>query len=77
MLYPEIKEAIFWLNQFGAARLTGTGACCFCRVESETKARQVLNEARSKFKGFIAKGVQLSPAHQRLNEAKALAKSCQ
>jgi 4-diphosphocytidyl-2-C-methyl-D-erythritol kinase len=77
MLYPNVKEAISWLQQFGPARLTGTGACCFCRFESESKARQVLNEARSKFKGFIAKGVHLSPAHQRLDEAKAFAKNSQ
>lgn len=68
-LYPPIGEAIDWLNRFGQGRLTGTGACCFCRFESEAEARQVLNEARSTFKGFIAKGVNLSPAHQRLNEA--------
>lgn len=68
-LYPEIGRAISWLDQFGSGRLTGTGACCFCRVESETKAQQVLNEASSEFKGFIAKGVNLSPAIQRQNEA--------
>jgi len=68
-LYPDIKDAISWLNQFGLGRLTGTGACCFSRFESEAKARQVLNEAQSTFKGFVAKGVHLSPAHQRLNEA--------
>lgn len=69
-LHPEIRDAINWLKQFSASRLTGTGACCFARFESESKAQQVLNEAQSKFKGFIAKGVNLSPAIQRLNEAK-------
>jgi 4-diphosphocytidyl-2-C-methyl-D-erythritol kinase len=73
MLYPDVKEVISWLKQFGQARLTGTGACCFCRFETEAKARQVLNEASSKFKGFIAKGVHLSPAHLRLDEAQAFA----
>lgn len=72
-LYPNIQEAIHWLSKQGPAKLTGTGACCFCRVESETKARQVLNSASSKFKGFIAKGVQLSPALKRLNEAERFA----
>ncbi len=72
-LNPEIKEAISWLKQFGPGRMTGTGACCFCRFDSEAEARQVLNEARSKFKGFVAKGVNLSPAHQRLNEAESFA----
>ncbi len=68
-LYPDIAEAIDFLGQYAHSRLTGTGACCFARFDSESAALQVLNEARSKFKGFIAKGVNLSPAIQRLNEA--------
>jgi len=68
-LYPEIREAISWLNQFGDGRLTGTGACCFCRFDTKAKAQAALNEAPAKFKGFIAKGVYTSPAAQRLNEA--------
>jgi len=72
-LYPEIDEAIKWLNQFGQGRLTGTGACCFSRFDSEAEAQQVLNEAQFKFKGFIAKGVNLSPAIKKLNEAKGFA----
>lgn len=74
-LYPQIQEAIQWLSQHGIARLTGTGACCFCIVKDEATAKQVLNEARSKFKGFIAKGVNLSPAIQRLDEAKRFARN--
>lgn len=70
-LHPEIRDAINWLSQYATTRLTGTGACCFARFNSEKEAQQVLNEARSKFKGFIAKGVDLSPAIQRLNEAKS------
>lgn len=72
-LYPEVKETLDWLSQFGSARLTGTGACCFCALTTETEARQVLNEANPKFKGFIAKGVPLSPAIQRLREAERFA----
>tara|TARA_R110002072_G_scaffold301462_2_gene481258 strand:+ start:18900 stop:19853 length:954 start_codon:yes stop_codon:yes gene_type:complete len=68
-LHPEIRDAINWLNQYAPSRLTGTGACCFSRFNSEEEALQVLNEARSKFKGFIAKGVNLSPAFKRLKEA--------
>jgi len=68
-LYPAIKDAIFWLNQFGDGRMTGTGACCFCLFNSQAEAEKVLNEAQSKFKGFIAKGVNTSPALEGLNEA--------
>ncbi|TNC81315.1 MAG: 4-(cytidine 5'-diphospho)-2-C-methyl-D-erythritol kinase [Oleiphilus sp.] len=68
-LYPEIREAINWLNQFGHGRLTGTGACCFCRFENKVQAQRALTEAQSKFEGFIARGVNFSPAIERLNEA--------
>ena len=68
-LYPEVGRALSFLSQYAPSRLTGTGACCFARFDSEVQAKQVLNEARSKFKGFIAKGVNLSPAIQRLTEA--------
>lgn len=74
-IYPAIKDAIEWLSKFGPTKLTGTGACCFCQVSTEAKARQVLNEANTKFKGFIAKGVPLSPALQRLNEAETFARN--
>lgn len=72
-LYPQIQSALDWLSQYGPARMTGTGACCFCTLSSEAEARQVLNEANPKFKGFIAKGVSLSPAIQRLSEAERFA----
>ena len=68
-LYPEVGKTLEFLNQFSTSRLTGTGACCFARFTDEAQAKQVLNEARSKFKGFIAKGVNLSPAILRLAEA--------
>jgi len=72
-MYPEIQKALNWLNHYGQGKLTGSGACCFCQFNSKAEAQQVLNEAKTKFKGFIAKGVNLSPAIQKLNEAEAFA----
>lgn len=72
-LYPQIRETLDWLHQNaknGQARLTGTGACCFSWTESLEEAQELLNKADSRFNGFIAKGVDLSPAHQRLHEAR-------
>ena len=40
-LYPEIQSTLDWLSQYGPARMTGTGACCFCALSSEAEARQV------------------------------------
>ena len=34
-LYPEVDEAMQYLDQFGVAKLTGTGACVFTEVTSD------------------------------------------
>jgi 4-diphosphocytidyl-2-C-methyl-D-erythritol kinase len=76
--YPQIDEALIWLgrhSRHGQARLTGTGACCFTWTDTEQEAQQLLDLAGSRFRGFIAKGVHLSPAQQRLNEALRFARN--
>lgn len=65
-LYPEVKEAVDWLSRFGPARLTGTGACVFAAFASEQAARDVFAQRREPFRGFVARGVNQSPLHQRL-----------
>lgn len=65
-LYPEVKEAVDWLSRFGLARLTGTGACVFAAFSSEQAAQEVFAQRPQLFKGFVAKGVNESPLHQRL-----------
>lgn len=65
-LYPEVKEAVDWLSRFGLARLTGTGACVFAAFSSEQAAQEVFAQRPQLFKGFVARGVNESPLHQRL-----------
>lgn len=55
--YPEVKEAIHWLNQYGEARLTGTGACIFAAFNSEQAARNVASKVPDKWQHFVAKGL--------------------
>ena len=64
VLYPEVKKARKWLAQFAEARLTGTGACLFAHFVSETDARSVLEQIPAPWQGFVAKGVNQSPAMQ-------------
>lgn len=45
-IFPSIAEAIEWLSQFGDARMTGSGACVFCRFAQECEADEVLRAAR-------------------------------
>jgi|TARA_B110000503_G_scaffold53778_1_gene86355 4-diphosphocytidyl-2-C-methyl-D-erythritol kinase len=60
-LYPEVKKARQWLDQFAYARLTGTGACLFASFASETEAKLVLKQIPMPWQGFVAKGINKSP----------------
>ncbi len=67
-LYPEVKQSLEWLSQFGPARLTGTGACIFGRFPTESAARIIWESKPSGVTGFVAKGVNISPLHKKLAE---------
>ncbi|MBZ2167246.1 4-(cytidine 5'-diphospho)-2-C-methyl-D-erythritol kinase [Marinobacter sp. F4216] len=67
-LYPEVKESLDWLTQFGPARLTGTGACIFGRFPTESAARIIWESKPSGITGFVARGVNISPLHEKLTE---------
>lgn len=67
-LYPEVRQGLEWLTKFGPARLTGTGACIFGRFPTESKARNIWASKPSGIKGFVAKGVNISPLHKQLTE---------
>ncbi len=47
-LYPEVDEAMRYLDQFGLAKLTGTGACVFTEVTNEMNVEQILQNAPCK-----------------------------
>lgn len=63
MLYPEVDQAIKWLEQFSSAKMTGTGACVFAPVTSEQEARRILLKKPEQFEGFIAQGRNRSPLY--------------
>lgn len=69
-LYPDVNQSLKWLKQFGPARLTGTGACIFGRFPTESAARIIWESKPSGITGFVAKGVNVSPLHQKLTELK-------
>jgi len=67
-LYPEVDIAFNWLNQYGQARLTGTGACVFLAFESEAEAQHVFQQLPENLQGFVARGVNISPTHSELRQ---------
>ena len=62
----EVDAALSWLLEYAPSRLTGTGACVFAEFDTESRARQVLEQAPEWLKGFVAKGVNLSPLQRAL-----------
>ena len=58
-LYPQVNEAMQYLDQFGIAKLTGTGACVFTEVTSDMNIDDVL--AHSPCKAYLVNGLNESP----------------
>jgi 4-diphosphocytidyl-2-C-methyl-D-erythritol kinase len=59
--YPEVARYLEWLAQFGAARMTGSGACVFASFESEDAAWGVLRQLPETMQGFVAQGLDRHP----------------
>lgn len=66
--YPDVENALSWLLQYAPARLTGTGACVFAEFDHETDAQICFQQKPPELFGFIAKGLNVSPLHQRLKQ---------
>lgn len=64
--YPEIEQAMTWLNQYGSARLSGTGAAVFAEFADERSARSVFARKPEDWFGFVASNVQRSPLSEAL-----------
>ncbi|EJL3595765.1 4-(cytidine 5'-diphospho)-2-C-methyl-D-erythritol kinase [Salmonella enterica subsp. enterica] len=64
--FREVDAALSWLLEYAPSRLTGTGACVFAEFDTESCARQALEQAPEWLNAFVAKGVNLSPLHREL-----------
>ncbi|WP_036172288.1 4-(cytidine 5'-diphospho)-2-C-methyl-D-erythritol kinase [Massilia sp. 9096] len=72
-LFTPVAEAVEWLSGYGAARMTGSGACVFCAFSSEQEAERVLQQAPAKWKAWKARSLTRHPmkialANQRVVE---------
>ncbi|HEY6282261.1 MAG TPA: 4-(cytidine 5'-diphospho)-2-C-methyl-D-erythritol kinase [Burkholderiales bacterium] len=59
--YPQVAQHLAWLKQFGAARMTGSGACVFAEYATEKEAREVLAQLPGQVSGFVARGLDRHP----------------
>lgn len=48
-LYPEVAESLATLNEFGQARLTGTGACLFLPVKDKESGEKIIAALNKKY----------------------------
>ncbi|MBO3661591.1 4-(cytidine 5'-diphospho)-2-C-methyl-D-erythritol kinase [Acinetobacter variabilis] len=58
-LYPEVDEAMQYLDQFSVAKLTGTGACVFIEVTDDMNVTDILENAPCK--SYLVNSLQESP----------------
>lgn len=63
-LFPQVRDAVDWLNQYSPAQLTGTGACVFSAFPSKASAERIYAKRPKQLQGFVAQGVNDSPLHQ-------------
>lgn len=60
-LFPPVAEAVEWLQRYGRARMTGSGACVFCALSSESKADEVLAQVPARWKAWKAQALAQHP----------------
>ena len=64
--YPEVARALDWLSGFGAARLTGTGACVFLACDSVDRGQEILRSSPPDCDAFLVRGLNDSPLLEKL-----------
>lgn len=62
-LYPEVARHLEWLQQYGPALMTGSGACVFAPFDNEKAARAVLGRVPGSMQGFVACGLDRHALH--------------
>jgi 4-diphosphocytidyl-2-C-methyl-D-erythritol kinase len=60
-LYPEVRRHLEWLRQYGDARMSGSGACCFVAFGAEAAARTAMAALPADMRGFVAAGMDRHP----------------
>jgi 4-diphosphocytidyl-2-C-methyl-D-erythritol kinase len=59
--FPAVATTLNWLNQYGKARMSGSGASVFLAVNSQEKADEILTQKPANVTGFVAKGLKQHP----------------
>ncbi|QNA87649.1 4-(cytidine 5'-diphospho)-2-C-methyl-D-erythritol kinase [Massilia sp. Dwa41.01b] len=68
-LFPPVAQAIEWLGRYGAARMTGSGACVFCALPDEAQADEVLQAVPSRWRAWKARSLARHPLKKLLQNS--------
>jgi 4-diphosphocytidyl-2-C-methyl-D-erythritol kinase len=62
--HPEVAASLAWLRQrCPQARMTGSGACVFAELETETQARAIQSQMPRGMDGFVAQSLDRHPLY--------------
>lgn len=67
-MHPEVAICLDWLNQFGDARMSGSGASVFVELQNMETAEQVVANRPQGVRGFAARGLDQHPLRENANE---------
>ncbi len=59
--YPAVERALAWLEQWGAARLSGSGASVFLPLRDMDQGKKLLAELPADMRAVVTRGVNRSP----------------
>jgi 4-diphosphocytidyl-2-C-methyl-D-erythritol kinase len=62
-LYPDVANYMAWLDNYGKALMTGSGACVFADFASHKQAKGVLRQLPHGMRGAVAQGLARHPLH--------------
>ena len=60
-MYPAVNEVLTELRKYGSPLMTGSGSCVFLECQSKDEADKVYQAVSIKYKGFLAKGLDVHP----------------
>ncbi|HEY0230507.1 MAG TPA: 4-(cytidine 5'-diphospho)-2-C-methyl-D-erythritol kinase [Dokdonella sp.] len=66
--FSAVAQALDWLADHGAARLSGSGGCVFAAVDSRETAMDIVEKCPPGMRALAARGVARSPLLARLQE---------
>ena len=61
--FPEVARHLAWLQRFGRARMSGSGACVFAEFPDQAGAEAALAQLPPDMRGWVAPGLDSHPLY--------------